>query len=171
MKIGIFYGSTTGNTEMAAEKIEQAMGDHVSHMADIANTEAADLLNYDVLILGIPTWDVGQLQMDWETFLPSMEGLDLTDKKVALFGMGDAEVYSLNFLDALGLLWNEIKTMGKPELIGIWPTEGYEYDASIGEYDDDHFLGLGLDEENQMDLHDERISSWVKQIKAELKLD
>ena len=85
------------------------------------------------MILGIPTWDVGQLQMDWETFLPSMEGLDLTDKKVALFGMGDAEVYSLNFLDALGLLWNEIKTMGKPELIGIWPTEGYEYDASIGE--------------------------------------
>ena len=139
MKIGIFYGSTTGNTEMAAEKIEQAMGDHISHMADIANTEPADLLNYDVLILGIPTWDVGQLQMDWETFLPSMEGLDLTDKKVALFGMGDAEVYSLNFLDALGLLWNEIKTMGKPELIGIWPTEGYEYDASIGEYDDDHF--------------------------------
>ena len=54
--------------------------------------------------------------------------------------------------------------MGKPELIGIWPTEGYEYDASIGEYDDDHFLGLGLYEENQMDLHDERISSWVKQI-------
>ena len=171
MKIGIFYGSTTGNTEMAAEKIEQALGDHVSHIAEIANTEPADLLNYDVLILGIPTWDVGQLQMDWETFLPSMEGLDLTNKKVALFGMGDAEVYSLNFLDALGLLWNEIKTMGKPELIGIWPTEGYEYDASIGEYDDDHFLGLGLDEENQMDLHDERISSWVKQIKAELKLD
>ena len=64
MKIGIFYGSTTGNTEMAAEKIEQAMGDHISHIADIGNTEPADLLNYDVLILGIPTWDVGQLQMD-----------------------------------------------------------------------------------------------------------
>ena len=171
MKIGIFYGSTTGNTEMAAEKIEQAMGDPVSHIADIAHTEPADLLNYAVLILGIPTWDVGQLQMDWETFLPSMEGIDLTNKKVAPFGMGDAEVYSLNFLDALGFLWNEIKTMGKPELIGIWPTEGYEYDSSIGKYDDDHFLGLGIDEENQMDLHDERISSWVRQIKAELKLD
>ena len=94
MKIGIFYGSTTGYTKMAAEKIELALGDHVSHIADIANTEPADLLNYDVLILGIPTWDVGQLQVDWETFLPSMEGLDLTNKKVALFGMGDAEVYS-----------------------------------------------------------------------------
>tara|TARA_Y100000588_G_scaffold43032_1_gene40950 strand:+ start:2302 stop:2817 length:516 start_codon:yes stop_codon:yes gene_type:complete len=171
MKIGIFYGSTTGNTENAAEKIERALENHVSHIADIAYTEPNVLLNYDVLILGVPTWDVGQLQIDWETFLHNMDGLDLTDRKVALFGMGDSGVYSLNFLDALGLLWNEIKTKGNPELIGIWPTEGYEYDESLGKYDDDHFLGLGLDEENQMDLHDERISAWVCQLKAELQLD
>ena len=61
--------------------------------------------------------------------------------------------------------------MGNPELIGIWPTEGYEYDESIGKYDDDHFLGLGLDEENQMDLHDKRISAWVYQLKTELQID
>ena len=82
--------------------------------------------------------------------------------------MGDSAVYSLNFLDALGLLWNEIKHLGSPKLIGIWPVEGYEYDESLGKYDDDHFLGLGLDEENQMELHDERIEAWVDQIKGEL---
>ena len=32
MRIGIFYGSTTGNTEEAAENIMEAMGDCVSHM-------------------------------------------------------------------------------------------------------------------------------------------
>ena len=121
MRIGIFYGSTTGNTEEAAENIMEAMGDCVSHMADICKIEPEVLLNYDVLIFGVPTWDVGQLQMDWETFLPRMEGLDLTNKKIALFGLGDSEVYSLNFLDALGLVWNEVKTMGNPKLIGICP--------------------------------------------------
>ena len=68
------------------------------------------------------------------------------------------------------LVWNEVKTMGDPRLIGIWPTEGYEYDASLGKYDEDHFLGLGLDEENQRDLHEERIVAWVRQIKSELKI-
>ena len=170
MRIGIFYGSTTGNTEEAAENIMEAMGDCVSHMVDICKIEPEALLNYDVLIFGVPTWDVGQLQMDWETFLPRMEGLDLTGKKIALFGLGDSEVYSLNFLDALGLVWNEVKTMGDPKLIGIWPTKGYECDASLGKYDEDHFLGLGLDEENQRDLHEERIVAWVQQIKFELKI-
>ena len=84
--------------------------------------------------------------------------------------MGDSEVYSLNFLDALGLLWDEIKDKGNPELIGIWPTEGYEYDESLGLYDDNNFLGLGLDDENQAELHDERIEKWVNQIKQELGL-
>ena len=108
MRILIFYGSTTGNTEEAAENIKEAMGDCVSHMVDICKIEPEVLLNYDVLIFGVPTWDVGQLQMDWETFLPRMEGLDLNNKKIALFGLGDSEVYSLNFLDALGLVWNEV---------------------------------------------------------------
>ncbi len=170
MKIAIFYGSTTGNTEHAAEKIHQALQNHISHVADISITEPEEFLEYDVLILGIPTWDVGQPQMDWETFMSKMVNLYLTGKTIALFGMGDSAVYSLNFLDALGLLWDEIKRFGSPTLIGIWPTEGYEFDESLGKYDEEHFLGLGLDEENQMELHDVRIEAWVAQIKNELGL-
>ena len=105
MNIGIFYGSSTGNTETAAEMIQNALGDHVSQMAAVTEVSPQDLLKFDVLIFGVPTWDIGQLQIDWEYFLPKMEGLDLTQKKIALFGMGDSAVYSLNFLDALGLVW------------------------------------------------------------------
>ncbi|MBJ93663.1 MAG: flavodoxin [Rickettsiales bacterium] len=171
MSIAIFYGTTTGNTEEAAELISEELGDLVSHMADIAKTEPQDLLNYQVLMFGCPTWNVGELQYDWEDFLPRLEGLDLTGKKIALFGLGDAYGYSENFLDALGLLWEEIKNLGAPELIGIWPTEGYTYDESLGQYDANHFLGLGLDEENESDLHDERIKAWTAQIRTELGLD
>ena len=170
MSLAIFYGSTTGNTQMAAEKIQELLGNHVDSMYSVDDAEPEDLLKYDVLLLGIPTWDVGQLQMDWEYFLPKLSELNFDGKKIGLFGMGDSEVYSLNFLDALGLLWDEIKDKGNPELIGIWPTEGYEYDESLGLYDDNNFLGLGLDDENQAELHDERIEKWVNQIKQELGL-
>ena len=171
MSIGIFFGSTTGNTEYVAEMIRDEFGDLASHMANIIDAEPEDLLEYDVLVLGIPTWNEGELQYDWEDFLPRMEELDFTGKKIALFGLGDSFGYSYNFLDALGLLWDEVKKMGSPELVGMWPTKGYTFDESKGQYDDDHFYGLGLDEENESELHEERIQEWVKQLCATLELD
>ena len=170
MSMAIFYGSTTGNTEEAAEKIRAELGDLVDHMGDIADSELDELTNYDVLIIGIPTWNVGELQFDWEDCVPRLKDLDFTGIKVALFGLGDSFGYPDNFLDALGLLWNEIKELGSPELIGKWPTKGYTFDESLGKYDDDHFLGLGLDEENESDRHDQRIKAWTTQIRHELGL-
>ena len=170
MSIAIFFGSTTGNTEAAAHKIKEALGDHVTFMGDIADTKPDDLNNYDVLIFGIPTWDVGELQYDWEEFIPDMHELDLSGKTIALFGLGDSFGYSNNYLDAMGLLWEELKVLGSPKLVGVWPTEGYTFDESKGLHDDKHFLGLGLDEENESDMHDERIKGWTDKIKAELGL-
>ena len=170
MTIAIFYGSTTGNTENAADMIKDELGDLVTTVSDIADIEPKDLLDYDVLILGIPTWNVGELQFDWEEFLPSLKDLDLTGTKVALFGMGDSFGYPDNFLDALGLLWNELKELGEPELIGLWPTAGYTFDESVGKFDDDYFLGLGLDEENECDRHEERVKGWTAKLRQELGL-
>ena len=170
MSMAIFFGSTTGNTENVAEMISAEMGDLVTHMANICDTEPDDLLKYDVLIFGIPTWNVGELQYDWEDFVPRLKGLNLTGKKIAMFGLGDSYGYSENFLDALGLLWDELRDLGTPELVGIWPTKGYEFDESIGKYDEEHFLGLGLDEENQSQLHDERIKAWTSKVRKELGL-
>ena len=42
---------------------------------------------------------------------------------------------------------------------------------SKGMFDDNHFLGLGLDEENESDMHEERIKAWTAQVRAELGLD
>ncbi len=170
MSIAIFFGTTTGNTEHVAEMIRDEMGDLVTCMADIAFASPSDFLKYDVLLFGIPTWDIGELQGDWEDFIPRLEDVDLAGKKIALFGCGDSYSYSENFLDAFGLLWDELKKRGEPELIGLWPTEGYSYEASKGEYDCDYFLGLGLDEENEPELHEERIKAWTTQLKTELGL-
>ena len=169
MSLAIFYGSTTGNTENAAQMISDELGDLVSHMANVTDVEPKELLDYDVLVLGTPTWNVGELQYDWEDFLPTLKGTDLTGKKIALFGLGDSYGYAENFLDALGLLWDEIKELGTPELICIWPTEGYIFDESKGKHDDNHFLGLGLDEENESDLHEERIKAWASKLRGEIQ--
>jgi len=170
MSLGIFFGSTTGNTENIAEMLSAEFGSLVSTTANITDIEPEDLLNYDILILGIPTWNVGELQYDWEDFLPQMKGLDLSGKKVAMFGLGDSFGYAENFLDALGLLWDELKEMGSPELVGVWPTQGYTFDESKGMFDENHFLGLGLDEENESDMHEERIKAWTAKVCAELGL-
>ena len=88
--IGVFYGSSTGNTELAAEMICDQLGQFVSHSADISKSEPTDLLAYDILLLGVSTWNIGEMQDDWDDFIPGMEGLDLTGKQVGFFGMGDS---------------------------------------------------------------------------------
>ena len=168
--IAIFYGSSTGNTEMAAEKIKEELGDFVSYVADVSKCEPEEMNQYDILLLGVSTWNIGEMQDDWDAFIPRMEGLDLAGKKIGFFAMGDAGGYPYNFLDAMGQLWEVFKELGSPELVGVWPTEGYEFDESQAMYDDDHFVGLGLDEENQSDLHDARIHAWLMKEMTDCKL-
>ena len=45
--------------------------------------------DYDYLIFGISTWDYGELQEDWESHWEEVAELDLRNKVVALYGMGD----------------------------------------------------------------------------------
>ena len=169
--IGIFYGSTTGNTESAAEKIEERLSEHVMQLEDVADADPADLENHDLILFGVSTWNIGEMQDDWADFIPNMEGLDLSGKQVAFFAMGDASGYPNNFLDALGELWDAVQVLGNPELIGVWPADEYEFDESRGLYDSDHFLGLGLDDDNEPELTDERIDEWLDQIRVEAGLD
>ena len=55
-------------------------------------------------------------------------------------------------------------------VIGHWPTEGYDFEASKGLVDDKHFVGLGIDEDRQPELTEERVDAWVKQIYEEMCL-
>ena len=168
-RITIIYGTTTGATERVATMIRDRLGPGVG-LFDIYEAALAEFEQADVLLLGVPTWNIGELQHDWENLLPRLGRLDLTGKKIALFGLGDAYGYPDNFLDALGLLWKEIKGLGSPELVGVWPTDGYDFTGSLGLHDEDHFLGLGLDDDNEPELHEARIDTWLKKVRAECGL-
>ncbi len=162
MKIGIIYGSTTGNTQQAAEKI--------GLMFDQAEVKAVTEINsfedYDVLILGSSTWGLGDLQDDWEGAIAELESSSLAGKKVALFGLGDQVGYPDTFVDAMGKLGAAVRAAGA-ELIGKWPAEGYECLTSEA-LEDDYFNGLPLDADNQDGLSDERIEAWCKLLASEM---
>ncbi|HAE87160.1 TPA: flavodoxin, partial [Candidatus Marinimicrobia bacterium] len=49
MNIGIFYGSSSGNTEEAAEKIRQGLSLPEENIHDISETEADPFDHYDVI--------------------------------------------------------------------------------------------------------------------------
>ncbi len=57
MKIGLFYGSSTCYTEMAAEKIRDFIGEELVTLHNLKDDAPALMEQYDMLILGIPTWD------------------------------------------------------------------------------------------------------------------
>ncbi|MBF9001593.1 MULTISPECIES: flavodoxin FldB [Vibrio] len=167
MKIGLFYGSTTCYTEMAAEKMRAILGEDLVDIYNVKESPLTLMNDYDFLILGISTWDFGEIQEDWNDIWDQISGVDLTGKYVALFGLGDQEGYGEWFLDAMGLLHDEVKKVGA-NLLGYWPNQGYEFDASKAlTADGTQFVGLALDEDSQYELSDERIATWIEQILTE----
>ncbi len=164
--IGLFYGSTTGTTELVAEKIQHCWQELHGEKFPIVNISDIDspvqLLNYDHLILGVPTWNVGRLQDDWAIFFPHFDEMDFSGKQVALFGVGDQYGYPENFQDALGILGDKLRERGAT-LVGLWDVTGYEFDYSRG-VENGRFLGLAIDEVSQAELTASRIQQWVAQI-------
>ena len=168
-QIGLFYGSTTGKTEAAAEAIQTALGgEDVVALHEISDV-SEEFSDYDCVIIGCPTWDVGELQSDWEGFYDDeLDGVDFSGKKVAYFGTGDQVGYADNFQDAMGILEEKISALGGTT-VGYWSTDGYEHEASRAEKDG-KFVGLALDEDNQSELTEGRIQEWTTQLKSEFSL-
>jgi flavodoxin II len=167
MKIGLFYGSTTCYTEIVAEKIQVIIGADLVDIFNIKDQPLALCLEYDFIILGISTWDFGELQEDWESIWDDISLLDFSTKILALYGMGDQVGYNEWFQDALGML-NEQVVAKKATVIGHWPNQGYEFKASKAlTADKSQFVGLSLDEDSQYNLTDERLDIWCEQILSE----
>lgn len=162
-KIGIFYGSDSGNTQGVCEKIADKLGKDNVELVDVAKASKDQLVSFDNLILASSTYGSGDLQTDWEDFIGSLDESDFSGKTIALVGLGDQDTYSDTFCDALYHLYDKAKG-GK--IIGKTSTNGYNFDDSKA-VDGDKFVGLALDEDNQDDLSDDRITNWVNEIKSQ----
>lgn len=169
--IGIFFGSDTGKTRKIAKMIHKKLGDAADAPVDINRASLETFLSYPVLLLGTPTLGDGQLpgleagceSESWLEFVATLTDADLTDKTVALFGLGDQQGYPDNFASGLRALYDTVVDRGA-KVVGDWPTEGYEFNVSAA-LQEDRFVGLVLDQDNQYDLTEERLDSWLEQIK------
>ena len=167
-KVGLFYGTDTGNTERVADMIKDKIGADLVEVHDIASASVADFGKYDKIILGQPTWYYGELQSSWDDFWEDFKSIDFTGKTVACFGLGDQADYSEYFLDAMGMM-HDIAVENGAAPAGYWPTAGYEFDESKAVTDDNEFfVGLAIDEDQQPEKTAERIDVWVEQIKEEM---
>ena len=158
-KIGIYYGSDTGNTQTVAEKLGKALGVDKSNIFDVSKA-GVDFSAYDFLLFGTSTMGFGDLQDDWDGYISKVSKADLSGKKVAIFGCGDSVSYSDTFCDGIGKIYEAVKNSGC-QVIGQVGTEGYTYDGSeavVG----GQFIGLPIDEDNEGDQTDQRISDWVE---------
>lgn len=110
------------------------------------------------MILGSSTWGDGDLQDDWESF--DFDAIEISGKKVALFGFGDSASYPDTFCNAIGKLYNIFVKKGA-QIFGFVDTDGYDFDESEA-VKDGKFVGLALDNDNQSELTEERIKSWIE---------
>merc|ERR1719364_145266 len=166
-KVGLIYSTTTGNTETVAGYVAAATG---AEMTDIADCSPDDLMAFDGLICGAPTWHTGadseRSGTAWDEFLyGDLTNLDCSGKKVAIFGMGDQAGYADNYCDAMDELKSCFEKQGAT-VVGAWPTDGYEHEESKS-IADGKFVGCPFDEDNQPDMSEERANKWVEQIKGE----
>lgn len=159
--IAILYGTSGGNTESVAKSIRNLFDDD----ADLFNVDSIkidDIKPYKYLILGTSTTGIGDLQDDWDSFLPSFSKADLSDKLVAIFALGDSASYSSSFAESMKVIYDAIKE--KTTVVGFVDDEGYTYDNSSAVVDG-RWVGLPIDEDNEYDLTDARLKAWVDQLK------
>ncbi len=165
--IGLFYGSTSGNTEDVADMIvKEAKNRNIEidlqdiHYIDDPN----EMFAYERLIIGIPTWCFGDHQDDWQDFLEELdESVDLSHLTIAFYGLGDQEGYAEWFLDSMGFFADLFEKMGAT-IIGQWDNEGYDFVSSTALRDDGRFVGLALDEDCQSELTEERVMKWLDDV-------
>merc|ERR1712057_75529 len=170
-KVGLFYSTSTGNTEAAAEWIQEKFAKHgdIAAPVDICEANVSDMQAFDSLIVDAPTWntgaDEGRSGTAWDEVIEEIKDLDLSGKKVAVFGCGDSSSYGDYFCDAIEEVYSAMKDAGAT-MVGFVDPSGYDF-AESKSVIDGKFCGLPLDEDNESDMTEDRVAAWCKQISGE----
>ena len=123
----VVYGSSTGNTEILASALTEELKSRFDVTArNVLDVTPQDIVDYDLIVLGSSTWDEGELQDDFRDFYYDMDQLDLSGKKVAVFGPGDSSWDE--FCRAVDLLEEKSQEL-KANLV----VPGFKWDGDIDE--------------------------------------
>ena len=106
-RLDCFMAATPALPSRLPNQIKEPLDNIEPGLVELFNISQATpptIAQWDCLIFGIPTVNIGQLQDDWDVFWPHLDEIDFTGKKVAIFGLGDQYNYSTTPLDAAGIL-------------------------------------------------------------------
>lgn len=166
-KTGIFYSFRSIKTRHQVQKMIKHWGSDQISEVDVETTNGNELLQFDNLILAVPTWFDGELPYYWDELLPDLEDKSFKGKKVAIFGGGNQLEYPENFVDGIGIMADFLIKRGA-SLVGFTSAKGYHFESSKA-LRKNNFCGLAIDIENQAALTDERIIAWIEQLKKEME--
>lgn len=164
--VAVIYGSSTLNTEYVSQRLVAAFGSDQADLHNVKDIDPSLVEDRDGLVFVTSTWGTGDLQDDWELFLPRMEDLSFENKVVGLVGVGDQDNYPETFCDSIAILY-ELVTRNGGRVVGATDTEGYSFKKSKA-LREGRFVGLVLDEDNQADHTDQRIRDWVRLVFPDL---
>jgi flavodoxin I len=166
--IGLFFGSSTGNSENVARMIAKSFLPTKVCIHDILEEKSISVVEYTYLIFGIPSWNKHHLQDDWFYFLPKLTDIDFSTKTIALYGLGDQMKYPENFLEGMARIYDWFIERNV-KIVGDWPVTGYRFRKSQA-VRNGKFVGLALDEDTQYNLTLPRVKIWVKNLKKEFEI-
>lgn len=161
-KIGVFYGSTSGNTTAIVDEVEFYLRKEEYEVINVADG-IKGIEEYENLILISPTYGVGELQADWENVSSDLEKVDFSDKKVGIIGLGNQFAFGESFVGAMRVLYDIVIKNGGT-IVGMTKDEGYSYEETNAVIEG-NFVGLALDESNQGSQTPEKIEAWIDDIK------
>lgn len=164
-KTALFYSFNSKKTAKIAGIIHNAFSGENIQLINVDEVKKDNFLEFDNLIVGVPTWFDGELPNYWDELLPALEEIDFSNKRIAVFGLGDQKGYPENFCDAIGIMAAFFEEKGAL-IVGKIPLDGYTFEGSKA-VRNEQFLGLPLDQENQARLTNGRIEQWVTILKKE----
>jgi flavodoxin I len=162
-------------TAAMAQVMYRVLGDGIAgEPVNVNQAKVPDLLQYKALILGAPSYGVGELpgrttgsqEGNWEEFLFRLDDADLSGKRIALFGLGNQQKYYDRFASSLIHLYQHVVAY-RAEVIGAWSTDGYHFTRSHSVINN-QFVGLVLDHHTQPEMTKTRITGWLDQVKPAL---
>lgn len=130
----IVYGTGSGNTELVAEAIASGLIKHNFTVKTIKGELAnvAELSQYDLVVLGCATWNVGKLQDYFAPFYSEFVKLQLTSKPMAIFALGDSKNYDI-FCGAADWLEEAVAKVGGRQIMPTLRIDGPPH-ANLQDY-------------------------------------
>ncbi len=167
----IIYAPEKGSVAKVASVINKILGSD-SICISIKNFKIKDIESYDKIIFGISTigrnsWNSDYTDNDWDVFFDKLKDINWEGKTVAVFGLGDQVNYPNNFVDAIGWLYDKLKSLNV-NIVGFVENTGYDFIESEA-LRENKFVGLPIDEDNEPEKSEDRIKKWLKSFVQPLK--